>query len=134
MSDQRQSSTFLRLRHSLQLLACPAETQLDLLPYYVCRSDELALEFDHWRMTVSGLYRSELTDVQLSALIVVDEHLKTITAWSDDDIKTSGEWAMARRLARQALDAFAWPMETPPSYAHEYVPVAPRSSSSGERS
>jgi hypothetical protein len=35
---------FERLKHSLQLLAMPPEIQLRLLPSFVCKADELALE------------------------------------------------------------------------------------------
>ncbi len=36
----------LRLKHSLQALAMPAEVQLTLFPDFVCKADELALDFD----------------------------------------------------------------------------------------
>src|SRR5436309_9930823 len=39
--------TLARLRHALQALALPAETQAGLLPGFVLETDELALNFDH---------------------------------------------------------------------------------------
>jgi len=40
---------FDRLKHSIQLLACSPETQLKMLPQFVGKAEELALDFDHWR-------------------------------------------------------------------------------------
>ncbi len=59
---------FERLRHSIQLLACPAEVQLNLLPSFVRKADELALDFDQWRSVAVSNFRSELTASQLSGL------------------------------------------------------------------
>ena len=41
-----------RLKQSVQLLACPPEIQLKMLPRFVCKADELALDFDLWREVV----------------------------------------------------------------------------------
>jgi hypothetical protein len=41
---------FERLKHSLQLLACPPEIQLGKFPDFVHAPDELALDFDDFRM------------------------------------------------------------------------------------
>ena len=35
------------LKHSLQALAMPAEIQLGLFPDWVCKADELALDFNN---------------------------------------------------------------------------------------
>ena len=62
---------FERLKHSIQLLACPPEVQLNLLPSFVCKVDELALDFDHWQRVALSNFRSELTADQLSCLDVI---------------------------------------------------------------
>jgi len=50
---------FERLKHSVQLLACPPEIQLKMLPRFVGKADELALDFDLWREVVLNNFRSE---------------------------------------------------------------------------
>ena len=50
-----------RLKHSLQLLASQPAIQLGLLPDFVCKADELALEFDPWYVVVLRNFRSEMT-------------------------------------------------------------------------
>ena len=86
--------TFERLKHSLQLLACPAEVQLNLLPSFVCKADELALGFNQWRLVAVDNFRSELTASQLSCLDAIDGSLSELTNmgsehWTDDAVRTS---------------------------------------------
>jgi hypothetical protein len=117
---------FERLRHSIQLLACPAEVQLSQLPSFACKADELALDFDQWCLVVVCNFRSELTASQLSCLDAIRERLSELTHmgsehWSDDAVRQSTEWQGLRTLATAALASFSWQLETPPSYADEYV-------------
>jgi hypothetical protein len=116
---------FERLKHSVQLLASSPEVQLQLLPAYVCKADELVLGFDHWREVALHNYRGELSADELAALTALDEKLNWLTAngrehWSDEAVRTSPEWQNIRYLATRVLEIFGWPLETPPSYAHEY--------------
>jgi hypothetical protein len=118
--------TFERLKHSIQLLACPAEVQLNLLPHLVCKADELALDFDHWRLVAVSSFRSELTTSQLLCLDAIDRSLSELTLlgsehWTDDAVRKSTEWKGIRALAAAALASFGWPVEEPPSHADEYV-------------
>jgi|ERR1039457_5837110 hypothetical protein len=115
-----------RLKHSIQLLACPAEVQLNLLPSFVCKADELALEFDQWRLVAMSNFGSELTASQLSCLDAIDSFLSELTDmgpehWTDDVVRKSTEWQGVRDLATAALASFNWPTEAPPSHADEYV-------------
>ncbi len=57
-----------RLKHSLQALAMPAEVQLSLYPDFVCKADELALDFDQWKDCVNSNGVGVLTDLQRRAL------------------------------------------------------------------
>ena len=36
-------------------------------------------------------------------------------------VLTDPAWELVRRAARDALSVFGWPLDRPPSYAHEYV-------------
>ena len=115
-----------RLKHSLQLLASQPDIPLGLLPDFVCKADELALEFDHWYVVVLRNFRSEMTVDQLSALDSLDHSLSELTkeAPTTGLMKriahlTGGE--AFGRLPRRLSIAFNWPNETPPSHADEYV-------------
>jgi len=126
MEPLAQQAILTRLKHSMQLLASPATTQLNLLPDFVCKGDELALEFDHWRLVTLGNYADELTAAQISALDCLDHALNELTAkgeqyWTETAVLTSEEWAAIRGLATKALEVFHWPMEPPPTYGHEYI-------------
>lgn len=117
---------FTRLRHSIQLLACPPHVQLDLLPSFVCKGDELALDFDHWREVTERTFRSELTVEQLSCLDSLDKSLSKLTQmgsehWTDNAVRYSAEWQDIRAIAAAALASFDWRLEAPPSHADEYV-------------
>lgn len=59
---------FERLKHSLQLLACRAEIQLNNFPNFIAVAEKLALEFEYFRGTRTGNYRTELTAEQASCL------------------------------------------------------------------
>jgi hypothetical protein len=117
---------FERLKHSIQLLACSPEIQLKMLPQFVRKADELALDFDHWREVALDNFRSELTSHQLSCLDAIDSTLSELTrvgteSWTEDAVRESGEWKAVRTLAVAALDSFGWPLKTPPSHADEFV-------------
>ena len=123
------------LKHSIQLLACPAEVQLKLLPSFVCKADEFALDFDDWRLVAVGNFRSELTAGQLACLDAIDGRLSELSDmgteyWTDDAVRRSNEWQGIRALAAAALVSFGWPEEVPPSQADDYVGPQDRHDSS----
>jgi hypothetical protein len=126
MNDQeRKQWIFDRLKHSLQALSLPAPTQVSLLPEFVVKADELVLDFDHWRVCGVENYRAEMTDAQSDSLAAIDTHIKArqahLAVWDESALSSHLFWQEIRVLAKQSLDAFGWPLETPPSYAHEYV-------------
>lgn len=129
MQDNQQNrlNILVRLKHALQALALPAHIQLGLLPDFVCKADELALDFDHWCSTVLQSEQGSLTEVQWSQLVAVDTALTEMNSgdqpfvWTDDAVIRRPEWQHVRVLAQAALDAFIWSLETPPTYRYEYV-------------
>jgi len=117
---------FERLKHSVQLLACPPEIQLKMLPRFVCKADELALDFDLWREVVLNNFRSELRTDQISRIERIDRSLSELTrkgaeCWTEEAVRQSEEWKRIRALAADALVSFGWTLETPPSHADEFV-------------
>src|SRR5215204_1011280 len=120
----------MRLKHSLQALAMPADTQLELFPDFVCKVDELALVFDHWSSCVLCNDRGELSEGQKSLLRKLDATFNQMSGgqgqnlWAEDALRDCPEWQAVRDTAKAALDSFGWDTERPPSYQHEYIPGA----------
>jgi hypothetical protein len=130
MVEDIKVGVFERLKHSVQLLALPAEAQLKLLPSFVCKADELASDYETWREVTLRNYGKELSVDQVSSMAQLDEKLEGLTDdgsqhWSDAAVRTSPEWQDVRHLAAGVLRAFGWPAELPPSYAHEYISTDP---------
>jgi hypothetical protein len=115
-----------RLKHSVQLLACPADVQLRMMPDFVCKADELALDFDHWNDVVLSNLSSELRPAQKASLAAISNSVSEMTQagptlWTEDSVRQSDQWAEVRVLAAKALESFNWPSEIPPSHADEFV-------------
>ena len=126
MASVNRTAILERLKHSIQLLACPADVQLRTLPDFVCKADELALDFDHWKDVVLDNFSSELTPAQEASLAAINSSLSEMTEagpplWTEDSVRQSDQWANTRVLAATALEAFGWPLEIPPSYADEFA-------------
>ena len=73
-----------------------------------------------------------MTPVQLESLATLDAHtdgpnaIGDRTVWEESALYFHPFWGEIRKLAIQALKAFGWPEEKPPTYTHEYVPGRPR--------
>jgi len=122
---RRKQWIFERLKHSVQALELLMPAQLPLMPDFVVKTDELLLEFDHWRECAVTNYRADLTGEQLESLAAMNTHIGSPSGdqsvWDESCLSTHPFWTELRRLAAVALSSFGWPQETPPSYAHEYV-------------
>jgi hypothetical protein len=124
MNEQERRHWILeRLKHSLQALAIPASEQVSLFPDFVIKTEELILEFEHWRVTALKNYRADLTDKQCDSLAAIDAHSTAPSkeVWDESALASHPFWQHIRRLAKESLDAFEWPLDAPKSYAREYV-------------
>jgi len=115
-----------RLKHSIQLLGCPAEVQLKSLPDFVCKADELALDFDHWKSVALENFRLDLTEYQVQCLRALDYSLTELSdrsseLWTETAVRDSAEWQRLRALAGIVLESFGWQLETPPNRADEFI-------------
>jgi hypothetical protein len=67
-----------------------------------------------------------MTTAQLESVAALDAYTDNPSGdpavWNEGALSAHPFWAEVRRLAVRALNAFGWPQETPPSYAHEYIP------------
>ena len=114
---------FRQLKWALQSLAIPAADQRRLFPDWVLKADELALDFNHWASVVEGNYDDALSKEQANALAEVDRKLSAMSRagadfepelWTEPALTSSLHWADVRRLATITLEAFGWPVESPP--------------------
>jgi hypothetical protein len=124
MQEVNRPWLFERLKHSLQLLACPPEIQVRKFPDFVSAPDELVLDFANFQMAVVGNFRAELTGEQLSCLNSIDQGFSQMAkdCLSANAVANSPEWRQIRRLAPEALKAFGWPVDDPPKHDYEFVP------------
>lgn len=119
MDEETWQLTLKRLKHQLQALAVPAKVQLGLLPDFVCKADELALDFGHWCLCLLSNDNGRLTASQRAALVEIDNLFDKMTAknepalWTDDALGSRPEWEIIRQKAKRALALFAWPVDKP---------------------
>ena len=108
----------VRLRWSLQALACSAEEQASLYPDFVCPGDELVLEFDQYNTKAQET--DMLSAEARSALDALDDFLENHSGerYERMYLEPVGlgepEWRDIRNLAEAALDALGWKHEIPP--------------------
>ena len=125
-SAPTKSEIITRLKHALQALALRAELQLSLFPDFVCKADELALDFADWYHCATGNYPGDFTETQKRGLAELIEFLDKISGqenahlWTDEALSSRPEWAQIRLMALSCLASLGWPLDTPPSYAHEF--------------
>jgi hypothetical protein len=124
--EEISQSCMLRLQHAVQALALPADIQLSLFPDFVCKVDELALDFDNWWLCIKGRPTTYTTE-QLNALNALDDELTRMSGklhsflWTEDALRQDKRWEEVRNLAKRVSSTFGWANEIPPSYAHEYI-------------
>jgi hypothetical protein len=113
-------SIFLQLKWSLQALAISADDQLSLFPDFVCKTDELMLDFDNWSATASQF---GFTPIQSNVIRAIDELLTRMSRggdlfskelYTEYGLRNSEQWRNVRRLAKEALHEFGWLPEAPP--------------------
>lgn len=119
-----------QFRWSLQALAADPTVQLSLFPDIVCKTDELALDFDHWSQTYLAHFAAESVPAQIGAIGSIDRRLAAMSLggplfdvrlWEDEALIAREEWEDLRSMARHALDVLGWSMETPPRGRAIYI-------------
>ena len=123
MSEANRPWISERLKHCLQLLACPAEVQLAKFPPFVHTPDEMAEDFDNFRLAFVDNFRAEMTTEQLRYLDLINKSFEQMEkdCFSTDGVINSEEWRRIRQLASDALRAFGWQPDDPPKRDHEFV-------------
>jgi len=105
-----------QFKWSLQALAVPASDQLSLFPDFVCKADELTLDFDHWYKVAES--HIKFTPEQTQVLAELDERLSEMSRngslfseelWTEKGLETSetlgkGSYAIANCSFRVWMD------------------------------
>jgi len=115
-----------QLQYSIVCLAQPAEFQLSLFPDFVCKADELALNFEDGLYELVG-HENEVTDNQRLALDGLDHLLSEMSkagnseVWTDEAVRTHPMWNEVRLKAKVVADAFHWDTQELPPNGATYV-------------
>ena len=117
MLDPDKDAHFRSLRQSLHALALAPSDQPALFPEYVRTGNTLARDFDNWAAVVAANYEDDLSNDQRQALAAINQRLSAMSeddpdVWSQTALVEDERWDEIRRLARAALDAFGWTVET----------------------
>ena len=120
-----------RLKHALQALAAKPEDQLRIYPDFVCKVDELALDYNDWLGVCEGLPDADLHPAALMLLRVIRARLGAMSGqanaelWTETALRDRSEWKDIRTMACKALSVLKWPLEPPPPSPDAFVPGGP---------
>jgi len=108
-----------RFKWSLQALAAPADVQLDLYPDSDWKVDDMAIEFEEWYEDIKKR-QTFFTAKQAAVLRKLNRALDDISGpenadyWMEEALRVHPVWEKIRLMAKDALQALGWPVETPP--------------------
>ena len=117
-----------QFKWALQALAQPAEVQLSHFPNFVCKADELALDFGNCFKWYLGSQTGANLDEKREALESIDQYLDAMSGpshaefWTESALRLDPRWDAIRFLAKHALKSFGWPPEEPPRGRAVFVP------------
>jgi hypothetical protein len=117
-----------RLVQSLRALAAPAHLQLERFPNFVCKPDELALDYADALLLASDCPQLQLTDAQQRALRSLDDLLaemsgtENLDLWTEAALSDAPEWVNVRRAASAALAQLECSYEPPGQSSATYIP------------
>lgn len=101
------------LEQAVVALAQSADVQLSLFPDFVCKADELALNFEDGLYEIVG-HEAELTTEQheavrhINALLASMSGKRNLALWTNDALRSHPVWENVRLAARTASIAFGW--------------------------
>jgi hypothetical protein len=115
-----------KLERAVLALAQPADVQLSLYPDFVCKADELALDFEDGLCEMVG-HEEAFSPEQHRAIDALNDLLSSMGGelnaafWTEDAVRTHPTWDEIRRLARDAVIVCGWELRRPPPPDGTYV-------------
>jgi len=115
-----------RLERAVLALAQPADVQLSLFPDFVCKADELALDFEEALDGFFG-FEGEIGECErinlnaLDRLILSKSGKANESFWTDEALLSHPTWDEIRVAAKSAVAAFGWELRRPPPSGAIYI-------------
>jgi hypothetical protein len=123
------------LERAVLALAQPADVQLSLFPDFVCKADELALDFEDGTYELAE-YEQEITAEQRAAFDALDALLTSMSGptgfWTEEALQAHPTWELIRERAKAVVLAFGWELRVPPPVEGFYIVAGPEKRSAGE--
>ncbi|HYI47731.1 MAG TPA: hypothetical protein VEX35_04625 [Allosphingosinicella sp.] len=107
-----------QLQRAVLALAQPPEVQLRLFPDFVCKADELALDFEDGLYELVG-HEDEIDQGQRAAIDALDGLLIGMSGranasfWTEDALRSHPIWDEIRDAAKAVAEAFGWAIQNP---------------------
>jgi len=109
------------LLQDIQTLASDAEDLIRAYPPMISAADEVVSDlFDHLEFAERFVQEGLVTQGMLDKVKAVDAVIHEMSdrhdgsLWTDDAVRTRGEWREIRLLAREALASLGYDLEPPP--------------------
>jgi len=115
-----------QLQKAVLALAQPANVQLSLFPEFVCKADELALDFEDGLHELVG---HEISGEQRAAVEALEEIITSMSGeqnasfWTEEALRSDPTWDDIRSAAKAVLIAFGWEPRTPSPSGAIYIPA-----------
>lgn len=122
-----------QLQRAVVALAQPANIQLSLFPDFVCKADELALDFEDGLYEMVG-HEADFSSHQLAAIDALDKLLSSKSGeqhasfWTESALREHPVREEIRDAAKVAAEKFGWDLRTLPPLNAIYIPAAPNGS------
>ncbi len=119
-----------QLQRAIVALAQPADVQLSLFPGFVCRADELALDFEDGLYEMIG-HEDQFSGAQRAAIDALDQLLLSKSGeqhasfWNETAVREHPFWEEIRIAAKEAAATFDWDLYTLPPSNAVYVSAHP---------
>ncbi|MBN8811192.1 MULTISPECIES: hypothetical protein [Sphingomonas] len=117
-----------QLQRAVIALAQPAGIQLSLFPDFVCKADELALDFEDGLYEMVG-HEAEFSDEQRKAINILNQLLSKMVGeqhasfWTEAALREHPVWEEIRDAAKAAAATFGWDLQAVPSSNAVYIPA-----------
>jgi hypothetical protein len=128
--EREMSESAQELKNVLQALALPVTGQVRLVVDDCARVERLARAFKAAHHAVRDEGAIALTPERDGALLLLDERLAQVSEQtpaplcSELSMRQSPEWRQIRRMARETLVQFDWPLQVPSRASHAGLPFS----------
>jgi hypothetical protein len=124
--ELRRADPLVHFEWAVRALAQDATIQIALFPSFVVVADELALDFEQYRLATADRL-SELGGHVVARVGELDAALEAMSGpehldlWTDEALRSAREWVTVRALARRVLEAAVWRNTPPPIGRAAYI-------------